>query len=54
MDEELRQEAILTRLMEMGVQVAKPIFTLIWNDVARVMVETEGFEIAAFSRPTCW
>jgi hypothetical protein len=25
----------------------KPIFTLIWQDVARVMVETEGFEMAA-------
>jgi len=26
--------------------VDKPIFTLIWQDVARVMVETEGFEMA--------
>jgi hypothetical protein len=47
MDEEQRQKAILTRLMEMGIQVDKPIFTLIWQDVARVMVETEGFERAA-------
>src|SRR5450759_5389327 len=47
MDEEQRQKAILTRLMEMGIQVDKPIFTLIWQDVARVMVETEGFEKAA-------
>jgi hypothetical protein len=47
MDEEQRQKAILTRLMEMGVQVDKPIFTLIWQDVARVMLETEGFEMAA-------
>jgi hypothetical protein len=47
MDEEQRQKAILTRLMEMGIQVDKPIFTLIWQDVARVMVETEGFEMAA-------
>ena len=30
-----------------GIQVDKPIFTLIWQDVARVMVETEGFEMAA-------
>ena len=47
MDEEQRQKAILTRLMEMGIQVDKPIFTLIWQDVARVVVETEGFEMAA-------
>ena len=47
MDEEQRQKAILTRLMEMGIQVDKPIFTLIWQDVARVMVETEGFEMVA-------
>jgi len=47
MDEEQRQKAILTRLMEMGIQVDKPIFTLIWQDVARVMVETEDFEMAA-------
>jgi hypothetical protein len=47
MDEEQRQKAILTRLMEMDIQVDKPIFTLIWQDVARVMVETEGFEMAA-------
>jgi hypothetical protein len=47
MDEEQRQKAILTRLMGMGIQVDKPIFTLIWQDVARVMVETEGFEKAA-------
>jgi hypothetical protein len=33
--------------MEMGIQVDKPIFTLIRQDVARVMVETEGFEMAA-------
>jgi hypothetical protein len=33
--------------MEMSIQVDKPIFTLIWQDVARVMVETEGFEMAA-------
>jgi len=25
----------------------KPIYTLIWQDIARVMVETEGFEKAA-------
>ena len=31
----------------MGIQVDKPIFTLIWQDVARVMVETEGFEMTA-------
>ena len=31
----------------MGIQVDKPIFTLIWQDVARIMVETEGFEKAA-------
>jgi hypothetical protein len=47
MDEEQRQKAILTRLMEMGIQIDKPIFTLIWQDVARVMVETEGFEMTA-------
>jgi len=47
MGEELRQKAVLTRLMEMGVQMDKPIFTLAWQDVARVMVETEGFEMAA-------
>jgi hypothetical protein len=47
MDEEQRQKAILTRLMEMGIHVDKPIFTLIWQDVARVMVETEGFEMVA-------
>ena len=47
MDEEQRQKAILTRLMEMGIHMDKPIFTLIWQDVARVMVETEGFEMAA-------
>jgi hypothetical protein len=47
MDEERRQKAILTRLMEIDMQVDKPIFTLIWQDVARVMVETEGLEIAA-------
>ena len=47
MDEEQRQKAILTRLMEMGILVDKPIFSLIWQDVARVMVETEGFEMAA-------
>lgn len=47
MDEEQRQKAILTRLMEMGIQLDSPIFTLNWQDVARVMVETEGFEMAA-------
>jgi Fe2+ transport system protein FeoA len=47
MDEEQRLKVILNRLMEMGIQVDKPIFTLIWQDVARVMVETEGFEMAA-------
>jgi hypothetical protein len=47
MNEEQRQKAILIRLMEMGIQVGKPIFTLIWQEVARVMVETEGFERAA-------
>jgi hypothetical protein len=47
MDEEQRQQAILKRLMEMGIQVDKPIFTLIWQDVTRVMVETEGFEMAS-------
>ena len=54
MDEEQRQKAILTRLMEMGIQVDKPIFTLIWQDVARVMVETEGFEMAADFPTDVW
>lgn len=31
----------------MGVQVDKPIYTLTWQDIARVMVEKEGFENAA-------
>lgn len=31
----------------MGVQVDRPIYALTWYDVARVMVETEGFEKAA-------
>jgi len=44
MDEVQRQKDILNRLMEIGTLVDKPIFTLIWLDVARVMVETDGLE----------
>jgi hypothetical protein len=51
MDEEQRQNAILERLKEMGIPIDQPLFTLSWKDVARVMVETEGFENAA-SLPT--
>lgn len=47
MEEEQKQNAILERLKEMGIQVGEPIYTLMWADVARVMVETEGFEGAA-------
>jgi hypothetical protein len=47
MNEEQRQTAILNRLKEMGVKVDKPIYTLLWEDVARVMVETDGFEKVA-------
>jgi uncharacterized protein with GYD domain len=47
MDEEQKQNAILERLKEMGIQVAQSLFTLSWKDVARVMVETEGFDNAA-------
>jgi hypothetical protein len=35
--------------MDLGIQVDKSIFTLIWEDVARVMVETEDFEMAEIS-----
>jgi len=48
MDEEQRVEAILSRLKEMGVPVDTPLYTLTWQDVARVMVETDGFEGAAY------
>ncbi len=47
MDEEQKQNAILERLKEMGIQVDQSLFTLSWKDVARVMVETDGFENAA-------
>ena len=47
MNEEQKQKAILDRLKEMGIPVDQPLFTLAWQDVARVMVETEGFEEAA-------
>jgi hypothetical protein len=47
MDEEQKQNAILERLKEMGVQVDQPLFSLSWKDVARVMVETDGFDNAA-------
>jgi hypothetical protein len=47
MNEEQKQKAILDRLKEMGIPVDQPLFTLAWQDVARVMVETEGFEAAA-------
>ena len=47
MNEEQKQIAILNRLTEMGIPVDQPLFTLAWQDVARVMVETEGFEEAA-------
>lgn len=47
MNEERRYAAILRRLQEIGVQVDEPIYTLTWKDVARVMVETEGFENVA-------
>ena len=47
MNEEQKQKAILERLKEMGSPVDQPLFTLSWQDVARVMVETEGFEKAA-------
>jgi hypothetical protein len=51
MNEEQKQNAILERLKEMGILVDQSLFTLSWKDVARVMVETEGFENAA-SLPT--
>ena len=47
MNEEQKQKAILDHLKEMGIPVDQPLFTLAWQDVARVMVETEGFEEAA-------
>lgn len=47
MNEEQKYQAILKRLKEMGIQVDQPLFTLSWKDVARVMVETDGFENAA-------
>ncbi len=47
MNEEQRHAAILRRLQEMGVRQDEPIYTLTWQDVAQVMVETEGFENAA-------
>ena len=51
MNEEQKQNAILYRLKEMGFQVDQPLFTLAWQDVTRVMVETEGLQDAA-SLPT--
>jgi len=47
MNEEQKQKTILDRLKEMGIPVDQPLFTLAWQDVARVMVETECFEEAA-------
>ena len=47
MNEEQKQKAILDRLKGMGIPVDQPLFTLAWQDVARVMIETEGFEEAA-------
>ena len=47
MNEEQKQNAILERLKEMGIQVDQPIYQLTWQDVARVMSETEGWEDAA-------
>jgi len=47
MNEEEKQNAVLERLEEMGIQVNQPLFNLSWKDVARVMVETDGFENAA-------
>jgi hypothetical protein len=47
MNEEQKQKAILDRLKEMGIPVDQPLFSLVWQDVARVMLETEGFEEAA-------
>ena len=47
MNEEQKQNAILERLKEMGIQVDQPLFSLSWKDVARVMVETDDFENAA-------
>ena len=47
MNEEQKQKEILDHLKEMGIPVDQPLFTLAWQDVARVMVETEGFEEAA-------
>ena len=47
MNEEEKQAAILARLQEMGIQVDEPIYRLTWQDVARVMSETEGWEDAA-------
>ena len=47
MDEEQRTEAFLARLKELGIPVETPLYTLTWQDVARVMVETDGFETAA-------
>ncbi len=38
MNEEQKQNAILERLKEMGIQVDQPLFSLSWKDVARVMV----------------
>jgi hypothetical protein len=47
MDEEQKRSAILERLEEMGIEVNEPVYTLTWDDVVRVMVETEGFDHAA-------
>jgi hypothetical protein len=47
MNEEQRHAAVLKRLQEMGVQADEPIYTLTWQDAARVIVETDGFETAA-------
>jgi hypothetical protein len=38
MIEEQRQTALLNRLKEMDVQVDKPIYSLTWQDIDRVMV----------------
>jgi hypothetical protein len=37
MNEELKQNEIFDRLKEMGIPVDQPLFTLAWQDVARVM-----------------
>ena len=47
MIEEQRQTALLNRLKEMDVQVGKPIYSLTWQDIDRVMVKTECLVKAA-------